>query len=38
MRVKKHNRRADSKFFARTASSTKKMNVGKVNMRGGIRL
>lgn len=31
-------RRSDRRFFARTASRTKDVNLGVVNYRGGIRL
>ena len=37
-RVKVSNRRKDSKFFKRTASGTKAVNVGATIFRGGIRL
>ncbi len=37
-RVKMSNRKKDSKFFKRTASGTKAVNVGATQFRGGTRL
>ncbi len=37
-RVKMSNRRKDSKFFKRTASGTKAINIGATQFRGGTRL